>query len=532
MSGGKIELHLTSSEWLASNEGDLHLWYPGSGGTRLLNELRSEALDVDALKGIGGHFALVDLRGPEPLLVVDRLRSRALFYRWEDGRWLVTDDPEVFRDRPNFQLDRDAAEAFRHLSFVPGNRTLIQNVTAVEAGGSATLGASSAQTRIYDPMAFSEERVEDEEEFSSLFAAALDKAFARMLEDFPDKRFLVPLSGGLDSRLMLTWLKRSGAKDVQAFTYGTAKSEIATATDIARQMDVPIEVITYDPKTISQAWAQEGSGAFLRDTWMAASLPHVQDWYALRVLKEKGLLDEDTVVVPGHVVVGYLPDADLLGKHLSRGEIGEVLAKHHGSLQGAPEDLYHSPVFQESVNNVLDEVGYDGGRASIQSALEAWNLKESHAKYTNNSVKAYEHFGAAWAMPFLDREVWNAWFSGGEELTKDRGWYKRFVTQQFGLSGGARTDFYDSRHAPTKSVVESSFGRWLARSSLAPLITQAHAALVWEDHPLALQAFHPARGKLSSFLKVLSGRDPVGFWVSAFLKGKWGDKTEVVPLAK
>ena len=45
-----------------------------------------------------------------------------------------------------------------------------------------------------------------------------------MLRDVGDRWLLVPLSGGLDSRLLAAWLKRHGARNAAAFTYGVPRT--------------------------------------------------------------------------------------------------------------------------------------------------------------------------------------------------------------------------------------------------------------------------------------------------------------------
>ena len=84
----------------------------------------------------------------------------------------------------------------------------------------------------------------------------------------------MPLSGGLDSRLILSLLKLAGASDVVAFTYGTASSrEAKISQQVAQSLDVPWYCVELSEAKVRQAWQAEG-GAFIRNAWAGASLPH------------------------------------------------------------------------------------------------------------------------------------------------------------------------------------------------------------------------------------------------------------------
>ena len=79
-----------------------------------------------------------------------------------------------------------------------------------------------------------------------------------------------------------------------------------------------------------QAWQAEG-GAFIRNAWAGASLPHYQDWYALRELTSTGVLPAGTVILPGHTIVGNLHGQELLDPKtpMSRKDWVELLAHQH-----------------------------------------------------------------------------------------------------------------------------------------------------------------------------------------------------------
>ena len=64
--------------------------------------------------------------------------------------------------------------------------------------------------------------------------------FKRIVEDTSNKNVWVPLSGGLDSRLVICKLKEHGCENLRAFSYGPPGNyEASAARHVAEVLKVP-----------------------------------------------------------------------------------------------------------------------------------------------------------------------------------------------------------------------------------------------------------------------------------------------------
>lgn len=515
--------------WTSTPDGHLHYW-SGTYAAEIPEAiLRSQACDANTFGELTGSWAVVDMRGDAPVVAADRTLSRPLYYGKANGNWVITDAIDTFRGLIPWVCDVRHAEVFPHFGYTLGGNTLIQGISLVGAGAYVILGDQSPSSRQYIDYRFSAERDNDSKEYARKFTQALDTVFERVMRSYGKCQFVVPLSGGLDSRLVLSWLKRCGAENILAFSYGRANSEAGIAHSVAESLGIDFVQIDYDYETIHSRWKSTDGLAFRDYSWGGFSLPHIQDWEAVRQLRDHDHISKDSVFLPGHTIVGNMHDDWLLQSNATTADMYDALASHHGDLQGRASLIRHDFSFLETVRDVLVGVKYDGTPASVQAAIEWFNLRERQAKYINNSMRVYEHFGYRWALPMLDREMWSVWLNGSEQFTSTRDWYRQYVNAAFVDAGGMTIDLYDPRRDLTKKYIKTAAVQKIARSSIGPLLDNMRTAMIEGKHPLAFDAFDPPRTRFSRFMLRARGVSRMGEWANAFLGGYWGDGAELFP---
>ena len=455
-----VELRLTSPQWQqTAPSGDTaeSLWVR-------CDTLCSDPTDPKVLVSHPGRLTAIRINDDEVVLAQDRLRSWPLFWALEnraDGgrRLIVSDDATAMRGALSApRLDPRARREFLDAGFVSGTDTLLVGVHQTEQGAIVRIDRATGRVRAVDYALarFCEESdmVTDPEEFSNLLLAALDAGMGRVLEDLSDRpgspRLVLPLSGGLDSRLLVAWLTLHGALDrAVAFTYGRPGTrEVEVSRKVAEAVGLEWHAVDYVPAELREAWQTQDAADFLEYSYTLGALPHVQDWYALRNLLEQGVVRPGDVVLPGHTIVGNMHDEHLLEEpHVTRGRVAKAILIHHQELQGDQRRAYADPYRAAKVRAFLALRPFTGSPRDVQSILESYNVRERQTKYINNSMRAYEHLGLEWALPMLDVEFWDAWHRGAVELTATRDFYAVFIGRLWArataLAAGAEADAAD-----------------------------------------------------------------------------------------
>ena len=533
-------LHLTSSTWThspASTEspasssplsGQCHVWRPLPPGPGDLESLRQEQPGRRT-----GAWTLIEAGDGVVRLTTDRTRSHHLLFTRAGDTWIISDDPqELRRHAPTWARDEQAAEVFLHAGFTPGTRTLAHEVYATPAGSVVELRSDGTwSSRSWETYRYDTDPITSPEEFADVFRTALDTAVERVLQETDGRQLLVPLSGGLDSRLLAVWLKRHGARDVVTFTYGVPGStEVAISRGVAEALEMDWFTVDLDPTEMARTWAGPDGVDFQKRTWGLTSLPHVQDWYALLQMQRNALIDTDAVFLPGHTIVGNMHDEHLLEGGPSRNDVLTTVARHHSLLQGDRSAWRHLPLLRRAVVQGAQEVSFPIGRGkdlagsgrSIQELVERVNLQERQAKYINESFKAYEAFGYGWALPMLDTEVWRTWLRGSEDLTATRDWYAQFTAEAYAEATGTASQLFEAPAARIPAGPRRLLMAALTVTGTRTALSRAVSMRTMLHHPMAFEAFNAPMPRTEQIMRMARGATSTGLWTRLFLQGTWG----------
>jgi len=223
-----------------------------------------------------------------------------------------------------------------------------------------------------------------------------------MVKSCPSVRnWIIPLSGGYDSRLIINYLYRLGYKNVICFTYGVGFSdEVKISKATAEALGYKWFFVDY---TIKKDWVDlHKNGLFdkyIQYSFNGCNLSHVQDLLAIKVLKDKGIINENDVVVPGHTAFTETESEEILNLHSENDSVNYVFSKYYNLIKSK-----NSTKLKKRLQNLFE----DENQTAINFPL-FFNWSERQVKFIGNSVRAYEFFGLDWRMPFWEREIFDFW---------------------------------------------------------------------------------------------------------------------------
>ncbi len=523
-------LSLRSPNWVGSD--DQRTFYWSSTGAE--TAVPTPDLEARNLEAINSNWAAVLLSDSGLTLLEDVVRSHALLYANFEGRWLVSDHPDIMRDLlPLWVRDEEQAKIFSMTGFTLNEGTLIDGVSQVEASSEVTLafGRERADVSFANLPLHPVKAIDDPREYGERYLAALDEDFEELIRRSDGRQLVVPLSGGLDSRLVCTMLRRHSAPNALAFTYGKPGIPEATVSrDVAEALEIPWVFIEMDSSSVAKTWFSSEADGFRADTWNASALPHVQDWYALRECRRRGLVDEGAIVIPGHTPVGAMHDEEILKRNPTGADVGTVIANHHFLGRPPAQALGDEPSFRRAIKRVFEQVPNDARR--VQNMISLLNFRERQAKYINNSMTAYEHFGWDWSLPLYWPRSFKAWASGSQELTADRRWYRAFVDEIYSeQTGKSRTAGYFEAPAESARVpLRNQIVALSRKTGLSRPLNRAWSVRTQMDHPLGFEAFTKDQGLQHRLGRLLGEYSLMSMWSRDFLEGKWGsERQRLVP---
>ncbi len=196
-----------------------------------------------------GNFAFIIIQGDHVWIGNDRYGIYPLFFVQKEGQYIVSTQWQRLVPFSGRELQRESVLELLSLGYVLGDKTLVKNIC--EIPGASLLHISSADGRLeYRPHRywklehhFRPGRLQRLEwEFASLWRDQFRSYTDYIREE--GNTCIVPLSGGLDSRLLAHELERAGI-GIHAFTYGMGEQsgDVITARQVAKQLST---VLSHD----------------------------------------------------------------------------------------------------------------------------------------------------------------------------------------------------------------------------------------------------------------------------------------------
>jgi len=403
----------------------------------LLDHKNSEGLS-SYLRQLNGFFAVVVQNDQAVFAAVDRVRSIPLFYGQAKGQVFLSDEAEWVRQSiGDSEVNSVARQEFLFAGYVTGRETLFPRVCQLQAGEyllitrNEDVGFKLQTQRYYRFLPTEPKGSINEEALLAELDAVSEKSVQRLIDYATGRQIVVPLSGGYDSRLITVLLKRLKYDNVLTFSYGVpGNRESAISKDVAAYLNYKWVFVRYSRRLWRKWWESEERMNYQRWASNWTSLPHLQDWPAVWILKEKGYIHKDAVFVPGHTSV-MRKQVDMVDCLVKDGRLKTsdiffhaLCACHYNLLSAAHNQI--STLFKDKVRLIMCGIECKG-IDEIAGALDSWTWQERQAKFIINSVRAYEFWGFDWYLPLWDRELMSYWKKIPLSLRINKILYKKFV---------------------------------------------------------------------------------------------------------
>ncbi|MDP2173598.1 MAG: asparagine synthetase B family protein [Candidatus Cloacimonadaceae bacterium] len=475
-----------------------------SGLQALIKDKKPKALS-DILTDLNGCFCLVSEDADTIFAAVDRVRSFPLFYAIDDqGDLLLSDDAFDLKDRllPE-TIDNDSVSEFLLTGYVCGADTIYSQIRQLLAGEYLVFNKNTKTLKlnIYYRYIHPEE--------SKLGKAGLLDAMhdmhkgmaQRLIQSLNGRPVAIPLSGGYDSRLIASLLKEAGYDNIVCFSYGDPKSaEVLISKAAADHLKLPWRFAAHDRESWFAAYQSSLRKDFYRYATHLSASAHIQDWLAVKDLKAKALLPDDSIFIPGHsgdfLEGSHLPLTFENVPRVSRYALIQAILNRHFRLWDW-KDHYHRyyPVFREKLCQSLDIPAFMNPEQAA-SLFEEWDLRERQAKFINNSVRVYEFFGSEWRLCLWDNAMLDFWASVPMRHRMGRKLFLDYAQSRLNMPVPVYTGRSLSRRVFDKvlrcgfgNLTDSRYGRFLDYSHKLSYLRSPIASLCREDleYPLFIR---------------------------------------------
>lgn len=380
-----------------------------------------------------GFFALGVQSSVAAFACVDKTRSWPLFYAGEGNGLSVGNDARALALAAGLaQVDALSALELAMAGYVTGPDTLRVGLRQIQAGEYLVLDRGADLSRAFRYYCYIPRPQEaPEEDFMAALAVATREVCAKALDLAGGRPVWVPLSGGLDSRLILAMFVELGYPRLQAFSYGPpGNHEARIARKVARRLGVPW---FFHPvsRTSGRDWFHSPERrAYWKFSDGLCVVPFMQDIQVLGELLVSGRMPHDAVLVNGQT-----------GDYITGGHLPKALATGGGNLDtlfAAMEDKHFALWNQlrtEGNRELLRAKAFKllglalGQSLDLAALYECWEWQERQSKYVIGGQRAYDFYGLTWDMPLWRDGYLDFWARVPYRLKVDQALYRAWLSR-------------------------------------------------------------------------------------------------------
>ena len=393
--------------------------------TTLFKQLSPTTIKV-LLNSLDGNFALIKESKDYVIAAVDKLRSMPLFYYFDGFDLILSDNANKIWEKIGRDLSEEAVEVFTSSGFCVGDETLHPDIKQLVAGTYLFYDKSTNVLEIKEYFRFSRKsEVIKPKNLIKKITELHQVVFEKLISSYRNNTIIVPLSGGYDSRLIVRSINQLGFRNVICFSYGPkGNREAKIAEKVANEYNYPWVYIEYTEEKWKQVISSDDYREYSNFAGNLCSLPHLQDFLAVKELKERKLLPDNSVFVPGHsydfLVGNHTRNEYMNNTAFNSYDVKKNLCERHFSLSVKPIKEYLK--FNLNIQSVSKHLTAE----EISSIDDYWNWRERQSKFIVNSVRVYEYFGYEWSLPLWDSKLMDFWSTVNLEDRFRRNLFKRY----------------------------------------------------------------------------------------------------------
>lgn len=386
------------------------------------------------LREINGNFCLIIKKENNVYLCSDRTQSFPVLYYLEDDDIIISDSVSYIQSKQRLKLREQSLKEMVSMGVAIGDKTLYENLFVVEAAQIVKIDLTSGKIDKYTYFQHKhgEYYGENYSELSEKLDQVLYNMFKHIKESIKDRLIVVPLSGGYDSRLVVTSLKKLNIKNVLCVSYGTyINKEVKVARKLANSLGYRWIYVKQTKQEIENLANDTDFWKCMKEISGASAIPYLQN-FAIYKLKKEGRIPSDAVVMTGNsgdVLEGdQMPECFEEKRYYSRNELLNAILNKHFRLAG-PKGASDQNINESIIDLYLDKQRYS--YEEVNDIYELFNWRERQSQFLFNDGLFYSDFcGLEWYFPLWDINFVNFWLHVPMELRYKRKFYYYYVNKE------------------------------------------------------------------------------------------------------
>ncbi len=370
---------------------------------------------------------------------VDHIRSWPLFYAHQNEVFLISPDAYKIKEQMSLSsFNPESLVEFKLSGYVTGKETLIDNLFCLNPGEYLIWNKKNKNLHIEKYFSYipSFDSPITTKESISRQNALFDHLTKRIIDNAAGRAIWIPLSGGLDSRILLCKLHEHGYTNIQTFTYGPRFNfEAIVAKKIAKKLNTPWRFVHVPRKIQKQYFNDKNRKSFFQFSGNFKAIPCMREYSSIRYMHENGEIDKDAIFLNGqsgdYITGGHISQASRDNPAYNLESFYDIIINKHYDLWKQHKTASHLKIIKEKIYRFINDIS--GKDLKINSPLdgakfeEMWEYEGRQICYVVNGQRVYEYFGYNWEMPLWEKDFVDFYQPLPYDMKYDQKIYKDYL---------------------------------------------------------------------------------------------------------
>ncbi|MCO5234213.1 MAG: hypothetical protein M9888_10815 [Chitinophagales bacterium] len=344
------------------------------------SDFQQEDFESNKIESYNGAFSSILILEDTVTIWVDTAASFPVFYKRDEDAIYISCTPHSIDP-----LELVHTGTYTQIFCTEHHTTMLKDWFSIPAGHKIIINKNDltiSEFRYFNH--YVSEKVNKDAYFEQQFVNIVHQWANQIIKFADGKPIWVPLSGGYDCRLILSALIMAGAPNLHSYTYGKELSpEIMMAHQVAKELKIDWHFIPYNEQAFQYFFSDTWENYALKNHHFH-SLPHEQDFFALLILSQKGILGEQFVAITGHC--GEIPAGSVLKSFPINTK--DYIAQKYG---------YQAQYIVEGIDP--------------WDSFHQWLSENRLSKFITNSLRLFEFFGGKWMLPMWHKDFMILFYS-------------------------------------------------------------------------------------------------------------------------
>ena len=404
---------------------------PSLDSDNFSNQVKLILLKVD------GMFAIIIKQGGRVFGAVDRNRSTPLLYCHNKSEFVIGDNgSQVSKELQKKYIDSDRCIEFSMSGFTIGNGTLYSKLYQLRAGEYIFVTDKSSKIdRYYIYSPWKSNFNKDEEYYAKKLSEVNTRLFSKLSKELNGRTVIVPLSAGLDSRLIVSGLVEAGYLNIKCYSYGLKGNfESKAAYEISSKLNIPWRMVETNHSYLRSIHSSKDMKKYFNEFDTYASVPTTQDFWAIHALKEDGWIPKDSVIINGNsgdfISGGHIPLSLANNKTENAKELNQLfelfIEKHYG-LWSDLKNKNNINIIKKQLKNTWKLSSNNDPNIPLWSIYECLEWQSRQTNFILTIQRIYEFFGYSWRLPLWDKDYLDFWETVPQEYKYNQSLYRKVL---------------------------------------------------------------------------------------------------------